>query len=110
MTEYVVDTRTPVSIIIGATGITEILQNVRTILDTIKGTVPFDREFGLNITFLDRPLPAAMAEFRGESISAIERLEPRVSVTSVDFVAKPDEAMDGKLYPVVSVNIKDGAI
>ena len=34
----------------------EIIQNVRTILNTIQGTVPLDRNFGVNPEYLDAPL------------------------------------------------------
>ena len=35
----------------------EILQNVRTILATPVGSVPLDRDFGVDMRFIDRPLP-----------------------------------------------------
>lgn len=107
MAEYVVDTSSSAEITIGATGTAEILQNVRMILSTIRGTVPLDRTFGLSITFLDRPMPAAMAEYRGEVVEAVQRLEPRVTVTSVDFTEDTDGAMDGILYPVVTIDIEE---
>jgi len=108
--ELIVDTTKPAPLVIGETGVAEILQNVRMILSTAKGSVPLDREFGLSITFIDRPMPEAMAEFRGEAITEVQRLEPRVKVVSVEFKERPDDAMDGRLYPVVRVKIKDGAI
>ncbi|MBI9112241.1 GPW/gp25 family protein [Maridesulfovibrio ferrireducens] len=108
--ETVVDTRTSNAIVIGATGIAEILQNVRTILSTIKGEVPLDRTFGLSITYLDRPIPEAMAAFSGEIVEEVERQEPRISVTRVKFLPKEKDAMQGRLYPVVRIKIKDGAL
>ena len=108
--EAVVDTRTASSFIIGATGVTEILQNVRTILSTIKGSVTFDRDFGLSITYLDSPMPEAMAAFTGEIVEEVEKQEPRISVASVTFKPKKDEAMQGRLYPVVRIKFKDGAL
>ncbi len=108
--DTVVDTRTPFSIVIGAIGITEILQCVRTILGTIKGSVPLDRDFGLSLTYLDSPMPEAMAAFSGEIVEEVERLEPRVSVVNVNFLPKEDDAMQGTLYPVVRIKIKDGAL
>lgn len=104
----VVDTRTAASLVIGATGIAEILQNVRIILSTIKGSVSLDRAFGLSITYLDSPMPEAMAAFSGEIVEEVEKQEPRVSVSSVTFKAKEDEARQGTLYPVVRIKIKDG--
>jgi len=106
--EFLVDTRLSASIVIGATGIEEILQNVRTILTTIKETVPFDRDFGISATYLDRPLPEAMAAHTGEVTEEVEKQEPRVSVVSVEFLPKVNDAMEGRVYPVVRVRIKDG--
>lgn len=37
------------------TEVVEILQNVRTILATRKGSVPLDRDFGLSWQYLDAP-------------------------------------------------------
>ncbi|WP_419783464.1 GPW/gp25 family protein [Maridesulfovibrio sp.] len=108
--DAIIDTTKSAPLVIGEKGVAEILQNVRIILSTIRGTVPFDRLFGLNAIFVDKPLPEAMAEFRGDAIQTVEKYEPRVKVVSVDFKAKPDDAMDGRLYPVVRVRIKDGAI
>ena len=108
--ELIVDTTQPAPIVIGETGVAEILQNVRIILSTIRGTVPLDREFGVSLNVIDLPQPEAMAAYRGEAVQAVEKYEPRVSVVSVDFKAKPDDAMDGRLFPVVRVRIKDGAI
>ena len=105
---FVVDTSKPAPIVICATGVESVLQQVRMVLTTIKGTVPLDRTFGLIMTFLDRPLPHAMAEYTGEVIAEVQTQVPGVTVYKVEF--KPDEsgAMDGRLYPVVTVTIKEG--
>lgn len=86
----------------GATGITEILQNVQTILTTSKYSVPLDREFGINSTMLDLPIPIAKAKLTSEIISAVHKWEPRVRVTKVSFEG---DGLDGKLVPKVRVKI-----
>ena len=48
----------------------EILQNVRTILGTRKGSVPLDRDFGLTWAHIDKPLPVAKMLMRSEVIDA----------------------------------------
>ena len=90
---------------IGAVGVAEVLQNVRIILSTIKGSVPLDREFGVSAAFLDQPLPAAKAKLTAEIVEAVERHEPRAKVTSVTWGENPGEAMDGRLFPKVRVYI-----
>ena len=39
-----------------ASVVAEVLQNVRTILSTRKGSVPLDRDFGISWEYLDRPI------------------------------------------------------
>ena len=86
-------------------GVMEILQNVRTILATRKGSVPLDRDFGISWNNVDQSLPAAKMLMRSEVIDAIERYEPRAKVTSVDFAEDVEGAMDGVLKPIVTVQI-----
>ena len=85
-----------------ATGVDEVLQNVRTILATKKHSVPLDREFGLDYSLLDRPLPRAQTAMRVEIIEAIRKYEPRAKVTRIDF---DGTAIDGYLAPKVTVSI-----
>lgn len=87
---------------LGVTGVGEILQNVRTIITTAKFSVPLDREFGMNATMLDLPLPVAKAKITSEIITAVHKWEPRVQVTKVFF---DGDGLDGKLVPKVRVTI-----
>lgn len=82
----------------------EILQNVRTILSTPKYSVPLNREFGANVTMLDDPLPIAEAKLSTEIIEAVQRWEPRVSVTQVTFEG---EGQEGILRPKVRVVLNE---
>lgn len=95
----------PAAIEIGATGGTEIAQNVRTILRTPRGTVPLDRSFGVADDLLDLPLPVAQAKYSGEIVKEIEKQEPRVKVLSVTYKDDLSGAMEGKLIPVVKLKI-----
>ena len=84
-----------------ATKIEEILQNVRTILSTQKGTIPLDREFGLDSTVIDLPVTLARAKLTNEIFQAIKRYEPRVKVDSITFTGD----ISGKLVPKVVITI-----
>lgn len=106
---FIVDTTRPESVVIGASGVHSKLQQVRMVLTTIKGTVPLDRSFGLRMTFLDRPLPHAMAEYTGEVIAEVQVQVPGVVVEKVEWKARPDEAVDGRLFPIVTLSIKGDA-
>lgn len=81
----------------------EILQNIRTILATPVGSVPLDRDFGVDMSFIDRPLPKAQAEIASGIVSAIRTYEPRVSVKAITWTADAD----GVLRPKVTVRIND---
>lgn len=83
----------------------EILQNVRTILSTRKGSVPLDRDFGLTWSHIDKPMPVAKMLMRSEVIDCIEKYEPRATVVSVDFDQTKTDEMDGILKPRVVVQI-----
>lgn len=79
----------------------EILQNVRTILSTVKLSVPLDRDFGIDASLLDKPILEAKAKISSEIILAIKKYEPRVKVEEITFSGD----MDGKLQPKVQVSI-----
>lgn len=81
----------------------EILQNVRTIISTVKGSVPLDREFGIDGDIVDLPMPVAEAKVSNEIFRAIRRYEPRASVESISFAG----TIDGKLIPTVEVKINE---
>ncbi|MDD6088474.1 MAG: GPW/gp25 family protein [Desulfovibrionaceae bacterium] len=86
----------------------EVIQNVRCILATRKGSVPFDRAFGVSWDMLDRPLPVAKAMMIAAVVEAIQEYEPRAEVRGVKFNADGDAAMEGILNPVVTIEINEG--
>ncbi len=92
---------------IGASGVEEIIQNVKIILNTVKGSVPLDRSFGVSGDFLDKPLPLAKVMFTREIVSQVELQEPRVSVSEVLWDSPPEGEMDGRLYPRVRIALKE---
>ncbi len=83
--------------------VAEILQNVRTILNTRIGTVPLDREFGISWEHLDKPVHIAKTQMMVDVIDALEKHEPRVRVKEVRF--DDSDGAEGILKPVVVVSI-----
>lgn len=81
----------------------EILQNLRTILSTIKFSVPLDRSFGIAADFVDAPTPEARALAENAYFNAIREYEPRAVVEKITW----EENMDGVLRPKVQVTISD---
>ena len=82
----------------------EVLQNVRTILNTRLGTVPLARDFGISWEHVDKPIPVARSIMQGVVIDAIEEFEPRARVESVKF---DGDGADGILRPTVIISIKE---
>lgn len=89
------------------TEVVEILQNVRTIIGTRKGTVPLDRDFGISWDYVDQPIAVAQMLMRSEIVDAVETYEPRAKVESVIFNGSQEDSLDGVLKPVVTVSIGD---
>lgn len=97
---YLIDTLSGVNFAPSST-VEEILQNVRTIISTVKYSVPLDRDFGIDYSFLDKPTAKAQALYSSEIIQAVKKYEPRASIVSISFSAD----IDGKLTPKVEVSI-----
>lgn len=87
-----------------ATGLKEIMQNIKTIVSTLKGTVPLDRSFGVNSDLIDMPMPKAQSRLTAEIVAAIEKYEPRCKVVKVTFTG---DGIDGILIPKVRVKIDE---
>lgn len=104
--ELTVDMSVPASVEIGATGLRGLAQEIRTALATRKGSVPLDRDFGLSWELVDLPLPESRPLLVAEIGRGLERCVPRIRVKSVTFKADAPGAADGKLTPVVMVEIR----
>ena len=91
---------------IGLEGLDEIVQNVKVILNTPKGTVPLDRDFGVDWSIVDTPTTKTFQKLRVNIVKTVEKYEPRVKVKAVEII--PDEMiMDGvfKVKLRVEINI-----
>ena len=76
----------------------EIYRNVRTILRTPAGTCPLYRDFGIDTSVaIDRPMDVAKNFLAVEIMEAVERYEPRVRVSAVDFDANQDGSLKAKV-------------
>lgn len=84
-----------------ASVVEEVIQNVRTIITTIKYSIPLDRDFGIDGDVVDLPINVAQAKLTNEIFRAIRRYEPRAVIESISFKG----ADTGRLIPVVGVSI-----
>lgn len=90
-----------------ATGVTEILQNVRMILATPENSCPMDRAFAWNPDILDAPINVAQGRITARLVAAIRRYEPRAQVLGVSFRG---DGLSGVLEPVVRVGVADDTV
>lgn len=82
----------------------EIVQSVKCLLLTARGTVWNYREFGLDISLIDTPLPVAQQRFIGEVVRTVNRYEPRAKVRKVRWARSA--ASDGILRPVITLEVQ----
>lgn len=59
----------------------EVVQNVRMIITTVRGTVPLFRDFGIDSTIIDAPTLMAQAKISTEIIRQVRKYEPRAKIT-----------------------------
>lgn len=86
-----------------ATKAERIIQNLRIILKTRRGSLPNYRDFGLSWDYIDRPIHEAKALLAADVIETVERYEKEVRIVSVTF--GESDAIDGKLKPIVGFEI-----
>lgn len=61
----------------------EIYQNIMHLITTRAGERAYDRDFGIDYSFIDYPLLEAEAKARNEVLEKILRYEPRVVVKQI---------------------------
>lgn len=83
-----------------------VLQNVAVILATPLGSVPLQRDFGLDMSFLDKPDHLAATYGAARVREAIRRWEPRAEF--VDMSVTRNAADPSSLTFQVEVEINDG--
>lgn len=84
------------------TELEEVLQNVRCILSTPRFSVPLDREFGIDGTYVDKPMETAKGKLVADIVLTVAKYEPRVTVTNVLWETDPDGVLKAKVQ--VSLN------
>lgn len=69
----------------------EIIDNLKNIFTTPQGTVPFDREFGIDMSIVDDPVNIAKDEIIVEFIRKAQIYEPRAEIKEVTFLNNGDD-------------------
>ena len=108
--ELVINPQERLPLVIGATGMDAIVQNIRMILLTMRYSIPLDRAFAHDGKIIDTPAPLETGRKTAELIDAIEKYEPRVKVHRIDFVwnDQKGQLQEGQLAPRVVFSIRDG--
>jgi phage baseplate assembly protein W len=98
-------TATPIGRVYGATGLQQVWQNVNCLLNTRVGDVPLHRAMGINIDFIDKPIPVAKAEVSSDIVLKMRQYEPRLIIKAFNF--DNSDSLNGNLVPnlVVDVNL-----
>lgn len=80
-----------------------IVQSIYCLLNTVKGSVPCYREYGLGEDWLHRPMNAAASAYTVAISEALSIYEPRVRVNNVRL--KVDPLRPDYLHPILEVTI-----
>jgi len=102
MAEWVTLDSLPNQIVFGAKEVQEVIQNVRTILTTPKGTQPLDRDFGISLDFLDSPVLETRAKAEQECFLALKKYEPRAVFKQIKW---DSNVLNGKFWPEVLIQV-----
>lgn len=91
-----------------STGNSAIVQSMKNIVLTKKGERPFNQYFGTSIVniLFDTPTYAELAFLRSEIKTALESLEPRITVNSVDIDYPLTASEEIKANLDIKINIK----
>lgn len=81
----------------------EIIEDLKFLYTTPVGSIPLNRDFGIEQDFLSYPEPIAKNMLSVEVIKKTEQYEPRVFVESVTF-KKNDET----IIPVIQISMLEG--
>ena len=84
----------------------EIIQNVRNIFQQIKGTIPYQRDLGIDEDIIDLPTENAIMIYQIDAIKQIKKYEPRAKIRGFNW--KGSDVVNGNLKLVVTVDIEKG--
>jgi phage baseplate assembly protein W len=97
----------PKNVTYGLTGVMEVMQNVRIILTTRRGTVPLDRDFGISFEFLDSPINTTRAKVEQEIFLQLKKYEPRAILKQIMWET---DVTSGQISPSVKVEVNRNVV
>ena len=88
------------------TELEEIIQNVKTIISTLKGSVPLMRDFGTNWQVIDTLTPELEMELKEEIFTQVERWEKRAKIKRISL----ETDQEGKVRTTVTIETNYGVV
>lgn len=79
-----------------------VLQQCRLILSTIRGTVPLERDLGMDPKAVDKPSNLLIPGLKVDIQQQFKKFVPRATVLGIDTTQK-----DGQIEILVTVGVKD---
>lgn len=83
----------------------EIIQNVQNIFRQIKGTIPYQRDMGMDEGIIDLPTDNAIMIYQIDVIKQLKKFEPRVVIKSFNWSGS--DKVNGNLKLVVTLDIDE---
>jgi phage baseplate assembly protein W len=107
---FTLDMRKPRALTFATKGMGSLQQQLFVLLDTQQGSVPLDRDFGINWNLVDTPVNALLPLYVAEVSKKIERYIPALRVLSTHFPAADagtlDDAAQGITMPILELEIR----
>ena len=78
----------------------KIIQGIKTLVSTPIGSVPLDRGFGIDFSFIDKPADIAKQLFTSQFYDKLNKYFPEIKIESIEFIEK-EQSIYGRFYPVI---------
>lgn len=85
--------------------LSEVIQNIQNIVLLTKGSVPYQRDIGLDENAIDLPIDKAVMLFKMELSKQIKKFEPRAKV--IKFNWSDSDLTNGYLKVKVTISINE---
>lgn len=78
----------------------DLYKQLNNLLSTRKGTIPINRDFGIDWNVLSQPLDEAESSFVVELMEQIEAYIPELKASEIEFTVEPE---NGKIIPTITI-------
>ncbi len=83
----------------------EVIQNIRNICLSIKGSIPYQRDMGFDEEIVDLPADKAVMIFQIDTIKQMKKYEPRAKIKQFDYSGS--DVREGILTPTLIIEIDE---